>query len=429
MLAVMHLPLRSGKTLFIVAVTCVATAAVFVHKQAVFNDVAPRSQSITDERCKEEGFASSVFVTSHGNLCVLHRRGAPKESYLVTLEDRLPQMEHMFTVPLPEPMHAELLRITAADKPELTRFKTVTFAHQAGTVTNLRKNPEGFYSYQMGVFAGKGIFRSTVSAFTFSGSVAHDHFAFPWMVNTLPYHDAHDMLFTDDEVTVLQYVPRMKADDNSFARVDMVLTAISRESGEETWRFDSAEDMSFPDASGDYLHTNSLQWIPELGSYLVSAKNTNALYLIRRSDKAVTEISCRTFDCGADAGWSDQHDASIDLDRGMLLLYDNAEDTGRRSRAVEYAIDLKSKTLKKMREFFADAKEPFRPTLGSARSFEDGGMLVGWGGFDPQNLCKNNGETHRDYRDVFTRFDASGSPVFIVRAPCGIVTYRVFSEE
>lgn len=379
--------------------------------------------------CAEVGFRSTLAHTALGELCILHTEAATG-SYLITLTDMFGVKTEMGNLlqnkPMDSSMTYDLLRLSFKEDPVVESFEKITFAKEPGMVTNLRKHPEGYYSYQQGIFAGLGYFRSVTKTFVFDEGRRQEYIVLPSAVNNLHKQDLHDILISDDEVVVLEYKKRPLSENENA--VDARLTAFDMHSGQNIWSWDSAQDMGMTDVPGDYLHVNSVQWIEELDSFLISAKNTSALYLIRRSDKHTEEISCRTFECDEGVEWSDQHDARLHMADGTLSMYDNAEDTDQKSRGVLYSIDLNEKTLSVMKEYSASADEEYRPTLGSMQITNDGRTIVGWGGFDIEHLCEENGDVTDDFRDVFTVYDSADLPVIKVRAPCGLVTYRAFEE-
>jgi hypothetical protein len=142
---------------------------------------------------------------------------------------------------------------------------------------------------------------------------------------------------------------------------------------------DVPDDLS---RSWDYFHLNSIQIEPD-GNLLLSARNTHALYLIRRSDGAVLwrlggKRSDFTFGPGARFEW--QHDARLHPD-DELTVFDNQAvrpSKRRRSRALLLRVDEKHRRVRLVRSYTLPTRE-LSTSQGNAQLLPDGHVLIGWG--------------------------------------------------
>ena len=134
--------------------------------------------------------------------------------------------------------------------------------------------------------------------------------------------------------------------------------------------------------SWDYFHLNSIEIEPD-GNLLVSARNTHAMYLIRRSDGAVLwrlggKRSDFTFDPGARFAW--QHDGRLHPDE-ELTVFDNQAvrpSLRRRSRALLLRLDEQHRRVRLIRRYTLP-KPVLSTSQGNAQLLPDGHVLVGWG--------------------------------------------------
>ena len=136
-----------------------------------------------------------------------------------------------------------------------------------------------------------------------------------------------------------------------------------------------------PGKTYDYFHINAVELLPN-GHMLVSARNTHAVYEIRRSDGAVLsrlggKRSDFTFGPGARFAW--QHDARLH-GRKSVTIFDNGAEYAHRdhpSRAILLRLDEKRRRAVLVRSY-----RRHRPTVatseGNAQALGDGHILVGW---------------------------------------------------
>jgi hypothetical protein len=170
---------------------------------------------------------------------------------------------------------------------------------------------------------------------------------------------------------------------------------------------------SDPSKTYDYFHVNAVDLLPN-GNLLVSARNTHAVYAIRRSDGAVVwqvggKKSDFSFGRGARFAW--QHDAQRQPN-GTLTMFDNrgvaAHRTGR-SRVIVLRLDWKRHRASLVHSY--KRKKPVLATSeGNAQFLPDGHVLVGWGS-----------------QPYVSEFSRDGRLLLDVRlGPFGVRSYRSF---
>lgn len=169
-----------------------------------------------------------------------------------------------------------------------------------------------------------------------------------------------------------------------------------------------AKDGTTEDNAFDPYHLNSVD--EEGDTLLISARHTNALYLIGRTSGEVRwRMGGKNSDFAlaenAVFGW--QHDARW-RSATSISLYDNhfAEETSGTSRGLLLAIDEAAKTVTLQQEF-ANAGHGGN-AMGNAQFMANGNVMIGWGS-DPSA----------------TEFTADGTAVFEA-AGIGTGCYRVY---
>jgi hypothetical protein len=162
----------------------------------------------------------------------------------------------------------------------------------------------------------------------------------------------------------------------------------------------------------DYFHVNSID--PDgTGRLLVSARNTHAVYEIRKSDgKILWRLGGKQSDfrLGPGARFAWQHDARRRPD-GTIMLFDNAaSDPGKaRSKVLVLRLDEGRRTATLVRSYRRST--PLLSTSqGNAQLLPDGHVFVGWGS-----------------KPFATEFDRAGDVLFDLRFGVGRVdSYRAF---
>jgi hypothetical protein len=135
----------------------------------------------------------------------------------------------------------------------------------------------------------------------------------------------------------------------------------------------------------DWDHINSMQ--PYLGGYLVSLRDTNAIYYIRASDGSIvwklggtqTPQSLKILDDpdGAD-DFGAQHDVRAWPD-GTVSVHDNGGGQGRPPRVVRYRIDAAAGTATLVQTLSDPLITSPSETSGSDRLMPGGDWVVAWG--------------------------------------------------
>jgi hypothetical protein len=136
----------------------------------------------------------------------------------------------------------------------------------------------------------------------------------------------------------------------------------------------------------DYFHINSVREDGR-GNLLVSARHTNAVYLI---DRATGKVRWRlggkrsTFRMGHGTRFVAQHDASFGPG-GAISVFDNQAppDHGRESRAVLIGLDQRARRARLVREY-EHPSEVHSDSQGSVQFLPSRDVFVGWGGESPR---------------------------------------------
>ncbi|MEU6266749.1 arylsulfotransferase family protein [Saccharopolyspora shandongensis] len=165
-----------------------------------------------------------------------------------------------------------------------------------------------------------------------------------------------------------------------------------------------------PAAPYDYIHLNSITEY-SAGNLLISARHTDALYLLDRATGAVQWRlggSRSDFAVDPDAAFARQHDARW-LPDGTMSLFDNAASKpGPVSRAIVLDVDQQARTARLVRAF----PHPGGGTSvsqGDHQVLPGGNSFVGWGS-QPQ----------------FTEFDQNGAVALHGSFGDGMPSYRAF---
>jgi hypothetical protein len=131
----------------------------------------------------------------------------------------------------------------------------------------------------------------------------------------------------------------------------------------------------------DYIHLNSIAVEPG-GNFLVSARNTHALYEIdRRTKKILWRLGGRKsdFKMGPGTSFAWQHDARRQAD-GTITIFDNgaAPPVEKFSRVLVLKVDTQSKRVTLDRSY-RHPKRLLVPFEGNAQFLPNGNVFVGWG--------------------------------------------------
>ena len=146
-------------------------------------------------------------------------------------------------------------------------------------------------------------------------------------------------------------------------------------------------------APWDYFHVNSIDAEPN-GNFLISARNTHAIYELSRSTKKIVwRLGGKKsdFKMGQGTNFEWQHDARRQAD-GTITLFDNgaAPPVEKFTRILRLRADPATKRATLVKSFHHPRKL-LVPFEGNAQVLPDGHVFVGWGGVP-----------------YFTEFDANG---------------------
>lgn len=131
----------------------------------------------------------------------------------------------------------------------------------------------------------------------------------------------------------------------------------------------------------DYFHINSIDVEPN-GNFLVSARNTHAIYEIdRKTKKILWRLGGKrsSFKMGSGTSFAWQHDARRQRD-GTITLFDNgaAPPVEKFSRILVLRVNTKTKTATLVRSYH-HPDMLLAPFEGNAQFLPDGHVVVGWG--------------------------------------------------
>jgi hypothetical protein len=161
----------------------------------------------------------------------------------------------------------------------------------------------------------------------------------------------------------------------------------------------------------DYFHINSVDVEPD-GNFLVSARNTHAVYRIRRSDGRVLwrlggKRSDFAMGTGTPFAW--QHDARRQKD-GTITLFDNGASPKVKeySRGIKLRVDAVTRRATLVRSYL-HPRRLLSPSQANAQFLPDGHVFVGWGA-----------------QPYFTEFAEDGRVVLDGRFGSGADSYRAY---
>ena len=153
-------------------------------------------------------------------------------------------------------------------------------------------------------------------------------------------------------------------------------------------------------APWDYVHLNSIDVEPN-GDFLVSARNTHALYEISHTTKKVLwRLGGKKsdFKMGPGTSFHWQHDARRQ-DDGTITLFDNgaAPPLEKFTRILRLHVDMAAKRVTLVKSY----RHPLRllvPFEGNAQFLPDGHVFVGWGGVPYYSEFSKSGTVLLDVR-------------------------------
>lgn len=156
----------------------------------------------------------------------------------------------------------------------------------------------------------------------------------------------------------------------------------------------------------DYFHINSVAVEPN-GNFLVSARNTRAIYEIdRKTKKVLWRLGGKKsdFKLGPGAKFAWQHDARRQPD-GTITLFDNgaAPPVEKFTRILVLRVNEKAKTAKLVRSY-RHPNKLLSPFEGNAQFLPNGNVVVGWGAWPYLSEFSRSGKL------VFDAYFGQGQP-------------------
>lgn len=254
--------------------------------------------------------------------------------------------------------------------------------------------------------------------------------------------DIHEFLITERDTALILVYDRVPRDLSGIggpaegAIWDGVVQELEIATGRVLFEWRSSEHVALEESYAvvpkaergaeadayDYFHPNSVE-LDDDGNFIVSARNTHAVYKLARADGEVLwrlggKRSDYALERGVRFAW--QHDARRQPD-GTLTLYDNVadeEDAGGASRVLVLDLDDERMRATVVRSF----EHPtglLATTQGNAQFLPGGHVFVGWGAqpyfteFDRDGHVLLDGRFGVDGTDSYRayRFAWTGRPV------------------
>jgi len=211
--------------------------------------------------------------------------------------------------------------------------------------------------------------------------------------------DVHEFLITKNDTALFTVYHRLPVDLSSVGGPaegkiwDGILQEVDIQTGRVLFEWHSypqvgiAESYAPPPKAKagakappyDYFHMNSIEVEPN-GNFLVSARNTHALYEIdRKTKKVLWRLGGKKsdFKMGAGTNFAWQHDARRHAD-GTITIFDNgaAPPEEKFSRVLVLRTSAKKATLVRS---YHHPQRLLAPFEGNAQFLPNGNIVVGWG--------------------------------------------------
>lgn len=154
----------------------------------------------------------------------------------------------------------------------------------------------------------------------------------------------------------------------------------------------------------DYFHFNSIAIDPNDQNFVISARHTNQIYKIDRTNGNIIWRfggNNDDFNLTGNQIISHPHHATI-LDNGHLLLFDNGVTKNpQESRIVEYELNETNLTANLVYEYKENGR--YSDIMGSAQKLNNGNYFIGWGGNITSQINANKSD--------ITEIDTNGNIV------------------
>jgi hypothetical protein len=213
--------------------------------------------------------------------------------------------------------------------------------------------------------------------------------------------DVHEFLITKNDTAVFTVYHRLAVDLSSVGGPkqghiwDGILQEVDIATGRVLFEWHSYPQVAVKESYApppkakagakappfDYFHLNSIEVEPN-GNFLVSARNTHALYEIDRKTKKVRwRLGGKKsdFQQGPGTNFAWQHDARRQAD-GTITIFDNgaAPPVEKFSRILVLRVDESAKKATLVRSY-RHPQKLLAPFEGNAQLLPNGNVVVGWG--------------------------------------------------
>jgi hypothetical protein len=272
--------------------------------------------------------------------------------------------------------------------------------------------------------------------------------------------DIHEFLITDRDTALITIYRKLPYDlspvkgPKEGSALEGVVQELDIASGRVLFEWHSIEHVDIdeayvkppPAAQGkaadpfDYFHINSVE-VDDDGHYLISARNTRAIYKVSRDNgRVLWRLGGKKSDfrMGAGTRFAWQHDARRQPD-GTLTLFDNSANpkVAELSRALVLRLDEVAGTATLVRSY-AHPKRLLAGSQGNAQFLPNGNVLVGWGAKNHVTEFARDGrvlfditfgregaDSYRAYREVWQGYPADDPAVAVSTAGDDRVTLHV----
>ena len=275
--------------------------------------------------------------------------------------------------------------------------------------------------------------------------------------------DVHEFLITKNNTALFTVYHRLPVDLSSVGGPkegkiwDGILQEVDIQTGRVLFEWHSYPEVAIgesyappPKAKAgakappfDYFHVNSIEVEPN-GNFLVSARNTHAVYEIdRKTKKVLWRLGGKKsdFKLGAGVRFAWQHDARRRADR-TITIFDNgaAPPVEKFSRVLVVRADTGTKRATLVRSYH-HPQRLLAPFEGNAQFLPNGNIVVGWGAWPYVSELSRSGallfdayfgngkppgkdaDTYRAYRFVW-RGHPTGRPVVVVAGDAAYASWN-----
>jgi hypothetical protein len=205
--------------------------------------------------------------------------------------------------------------------------------------------------------------------------------------------DVHEFILTPQGTALLTIFNTVQRDltavggSGSGNVLDSIFQEVDVATGKVLFEWHSLDHVPITDTYApvldpfDYFHLNSIAVDPLDGNFVVSARNTSAIYKLDRQSGAVLwRLGGRSsdFSLGPETFFMYQHDARPHPD-GTLTLYDDGPSpSSQQSRALRLALDQRGMHAQIVQEYVHPTPLA-SAAMGNVQVLPGEGVVVGWG--------------------------------------------------